>query len=298
MKARWTRREMLQGMAMAGAGLAAAGAGPAAGGAAGLLVIRTLGTGASDHDWARLGEPGVRGSAGTLVDGRILIDCGYTGLANLTRAGVAPGAVTDLLITHSHGDHFQADEIGKVIEARGPGQPPLTVWAAPQALEALEKKIPGRYAGRPLAPGVAFEVGRCRVTALPANHALADLAERALHFLFETPCGTLLYALDGAWMLKEARQLIGKRRLDMIIWDATMAKSGDVRIFEHNDLAMIGLMMQSLQATGCAGAKTVCVLDHIARTLWPADLREAERLAAERGWVLAADGLALELRGG
>jgi phosphoribosyl 1,2-cyclic phosphate phosphodiesterase len=270
---------------------------PAAERAARPLFIKTLGTGASDHDWARLGEPGVRGSASTLIDGHILIDCGTTGCANLKRADVAPGAVTDLIITHSHGDHFSVVEIGQVIEKRGKDLPPLAVWADPRCLAALERENTGPFTKHVVAPGASFAVGRCHVTALPANHLVAE-PERALHYLFETPCGNLLYALDGAWMLKPARQLIGKRRLDMIIWDATMSKTGDYRVFEHNDLSMIGLMMESLRTTGAADDKTVCVLDHVARTLWPADLREAEKLAAERGWVLAADGMTLGMRAG
>lgn len=303
MSVRYSRRgflrETLAATGLAVAGISGARASEPAGKESppGPFRIKTLGTGASDHDWARLGEPGVRGSAGTLIDGHILIDCGTTGSANLERAGVAPGAITDLVITHSHGDHFNVDEIRKVIEGRSKELPPLAVWADPRCLAALERKSPGPHAKHILAPGVSFVVGRCHVTALPANHLVAE-PERALHYLFETPCGNLLYALDGAWMLKPARQLIGKRRLDMIVWDATMSKTGDYRIFEHNDLAMIGLMMESFRTTGAADDKTVCVLDHMARTLWPADLRESERLAAERGWILAADGMALELRAG
>jgi len=255
------------------------------------VTVRTLGTGAADHDWKRLGDPGVRGSASTLLDGHVLIDCGTTGYANLTRFDVAPSALTDLLITHSHGDHFSPSEIRKLLDARGPDQKPLGVWASPQALAALERAVLGRFSGHPLVAGTTFDLGRLHVTALPANHLLGDPAEQALHFLAETPDGTLLYALDGAWMLKQARQLIGKRRLDLIVWDATVAKSGDFRAFEHNDLDMIGLMMASLTTTGAVDSRTVCVLDHIARTLWPADLRDAERLATDRGWVLAADGM-------
>lgn len=260
------------------------------------VKIRTLGTGAADHDWKRLGEPGVRGSASTLIDGQVLIDCGTTGSANLARFNVAPRALTDLLITHSHGDHFSPSEIRNVLDARGSEQPPLNVRASPQALAALERALPGRFAGHPLVAGTAFDVGRLHITALPANHLLSDPAEQALHFLIETPFGNLLYALDGAWMLKQSRMLIGKKHLGMIIWDATVARSGDFRAFEHNDLDMIGLMMASLTTTGAVDSRTVCVLDHVARTLWPADLIEAEKLAADRGWILSADGMAFELR--
>jgi phosphoribosyl 1,2-cyclic phosphate phosphodiesterase len=259
------------------------------------LTVRTLGTGAGDHDWNRLGEPGVRGSAATLVDGCVLIDCGLTGHANLTRFDIQPRTLTDLLITHSHRDHFAPEQICKVLETRDPEHPPLGIWASPQALAKLEHLQPGRFTAHPLVVGTVFDIGRLHVTVLPANHLLHDPSEHAYHFLIETPRGILLYALDGAWMLKQARILISNRRLDMIIWDATVTQSGDFRAFEHNDLAMIELMMASLTATGAVDCRTVCVLDHLARTLWPADLHAAEKLASDRGWRLAEDGMTFHL---
>jgi len=255
------------------------------------LSVRTLGTGAADHRWDHLGEPGIRGSAGTLIDGRVLIDCGVTGRANLSRFGIAPDVLTDLVITHSHGDHFSVEQIGRVIADRKASAPPLGVWAAPQLIAKLQKHLTGRFTGHALKAGDAFKTGPLGWTALPANHLIVgDPTEQALHYLIESPGGNLLYALDGAWMLKQARLLIGKRRLDMIVWDATMTESGDGRIFEHNNLAMIGLMMQTLTATGCAHGKTVCVLTHVARTLWPEDPHAATELASARGWTLAEDG--------
>ncbi|MBQ3809320.1 MAG: hypothetical protein II839_00700, partial [Kiritimatiellae bacterium] len=48
------------------------------------------GTGAADWDWSRYGRRGVRGSCATLVDGRVLLDCGATGFRSLLRWGVRP----------------------------------------------------------------------------------------------------------------------------------------------------------------------------------------------------------------
>ena len=288
-----SKREFLHASLLAGAEIVTSSAWSASIDATrATLSVRTLGTGAGDHTWERLGEPGVRGSSGTLIDGRVLIDCGVTGRANLSRFGIAPNALTDLVITHSHGDHFNVGQIDRVIADRAKSAPPLAVWAAPQLIDRLQSALPGRFAGHALKPGEIFETGALRWTALPANHLIvADPAEQALHYLVEAPSGNLLYALDGAWMLKQARSLINKKRLDLIVWDATMSKPGDMRIFEHNDLDMIDHMMQSLKAAGNVHAETVCVLTHVARTLWPADLREAEKLAADRGgWLLAADG--------
>ena len=296
-----SRRDLFQKALLSGAGLvvantsAAAWATEASATPANAITIKTLGTGAADHDWKNLGSPGVRGSTSTLIGGQILIDCGITGYANLARSQVSPDHLTDLVITHSHDDHFRIPEIRKVIDGRTAGKPPLAIWAVPESISRLNRQMPGLFTGHELVPGTAFDIGHFHLTALPANHQLADLSEKALHYLIETPCGNLLYALDGAWMLKQARQLIGKKRLSMIIWDATMSKTGDFRAFEHNDLAMIGLMMESLKTTGCVDARTVCVLDHTARTLRPTDLRQAEQLAADRGWLLANDGMDFQM---
>src|SRR5262249_33926722 len=159
----------------------------------------------------------------------------------------------------------------------------------PQIISALEKHSPGMFEGHALAAGAAFEVGRLQITALPANHLIARNSDKqALHYLIQTPHGNLLYALDGAWMLKQARLIIDKTRLDMIVWDATMAEQkGDYRIFEHNDLTMIAHMEDALKSTGCIDDKTVRVLDHTARTLWPADLDQARQIASRRDWIFA-----------
>ncbi|TFG61984.1 MAG: MBL fold metallo-hydrolase [Gemmatimonadales bacterium] len=80
--------------------------------------VKTLGTVAADHEWNRLVEPGVRGSACTLIDGHILVDFGITGLANLARAGISVMAVTDMIITHSHGDHLDGGGICRLVDMR------------------------------------------------------------------------------------------------------------------------------------------------------------------------------------
>lgn len=262
------------------------------------MRIVTLGTGAADHHWNKIGSPGVRGSASTLIDEHILVDCGKTGVSNLTRANIQPGQITDLLITHSHIDHFDLGQIQQLIESRSSNQKPLNIWGSTQRINALEKEITleGKFVPHIIKAADIFQIKLCQVTVLPANHPLGDPQEQAFNFLFHTPHGNILYALDGAWMLKQARDLIGKTPLHMIFWDATMSKAGDWRIFEHNDLEMIGLMMQSLKKSGCVIDQTICVLSHIARTLWPADLNEAEKLAKDRGWVLAADGMSFELK--
>ena len=251
-----------------------------------VLRVRTLGTGAADHDWRHIGSPGVRGSAGTLADGRILIDCGVTGEENLTRFGIRPDALDLILISHSHEDHFDPEKVARLIAAK----PRIGLVGTPRVIERVRAFRPNLTA-HPVTPGTCVAAAGVRVTALAANHAIPDPADQALHYLIETAGGTLLYLLDGAWMLTPTRRLLGRTRVDMVIWDATIgATEGDHRIFEHCDLPMLAHMRRTLERDGVFHAGTVHIADHAARTLWPEDEAAARALAERYGFRLAGDG--------
>ncbi len=250
-----------------------------------------LGTGAADYDWNRFGEPGVRGSTSSLLNGHILIDCGVTGLRNLQRNGIDFGAVDALLVTHSHGDHFQPEQITEL--ARTPDRTkPLRVYASPEALAQLPAT--GDFEKRELAPGLHFQLGELNVTALPANHLTDFPTEQAYHFLFESAAGTLLYALDGAGLTKPEWLLIDGIKFDWIVIDCTMAEEGDWRIFEHNDRTVVRHLLATFRNRGMIDETTRVVLNHLARTLWPVDAEAIQAKAAEIGAEAACVGMALE----
>ncbi len=281
-----------------------AGAALAGGGAVGAervesaFAIKLLGTGAADYPWAsrELEAPGMRGSCSTLLNGHTLIDCGTTGFANLKRFGVDLDRLAGLVFTHSHSDHFNIKQVEKILVERSDSVAPLNIWGSEQIIESLVGKLPAElYRGSAVRSGSKFESEGLSFTVLPANHELPNPDEQAFHFLVESKGKHLLYALDGAWMLKAARKLIGKTHLDMIIWDATMAETGDYRIFEHNDLAMIELMLRSFRSTGIVDNRTRSVLNHVARTLWPQDPDECKALAEARGCIMALDGMVLSI---
>lgn len=84
-------------------------------------------------------------------------------LASLKEAGVAPEAVTDVVITHTHGDH-----VGGLVDAGGGLAFPKAVirmaapeWAwmksratAPDLIKAIEPRVKTFTPGKPIAPGV------------------------------------------------------------------------------------------------------------------------------------------------
>jgi hypothetical protein len=69
-----------------------------------------------------------------------------------------------------------------------------------------------------------------------------------------------------------------------------MGGSGDYRIFEHNSMDMIDIMLMTFGRLKITTADTQVWLDHLAWTLWPQDRTEAAELAASHRYHLAQDG--------
>ena len=252
------------------------------------MNLTFIGTGAADWDWRNM-PPNTRGSTATLIGKSCLIDAGPTVIRSLADAGVKPSQIAHVVITHSHSDHLQPTAIATLAEAR---HGKLTVWASPQALAALEAIPCIRHE---VAAGTTFKCGRLTFTALPANHQTTHFDEEPLNYFVESGGKTLLYALDGAWMLAKARSLLtmslGKRKLDAVIWDATCGPTlNDWRFAEHNDLAMIDAMRKSMLGAGLVSSTTKHVFDHLARTLWPDEPAARAALAAAYGGIIAEDG--------
>ena len=254
--------------------------------------ILFCGTGAADWDWSRYGRRGVRGSCCTLLNRRVLIDCGATGFRSLVRWGGDPRALREVWFTHSHGDHCFPPEVAALLAARGRRAAPLRLRGTDPLLErlgaALRDLAPaGRFELRPLQPLEPFRAQGWLVTALPANHLGAIPGETCVHYLVRGRSRSLLYALDGAWMTAAARRAIGSGPIDLAIWDATVERPGDWRIFEHNDVSMVRAVSARLAADGVIRPDAIQVLDHLARTLWRTPVRPP------RPFLAARDGMRL-----
>lgn len=248
-----------------------------------------LGTGAADWDWSHFTEE-TRGSTSTLIDKHILIDAGQTARQNFHRARISPESISDILITHSHSDHFSLDNIYALL-AESSEMP--CIYASPQALQQIPNGLCSKH---PLNVGEKFQIANYEISVLRANHVLNDPSEPAFHFLFETPKKRLLYAIDGAWICSDTRRLLEGKIIDLIIWDATCGNTyDDWRFADHNDLAMIRSMRNSLQKLEIISSETIHLFNHIARTLWPENEQERLQLAKKFSGQLVFDGMKLSL---
>ena len=239
------------------------------------MKLTFLGTGAAD--WNGPDERGeYRRFTSTRLDDALLIDVTRTVLDEIPD----PAAITDVFFTHSHGDHFDIEALRALAPCRVYAH---ESWARAIAGDGLTVV--------PLKPGEPVEAAGFTVTPMPSNHSTGRKDETTLHYLVEKDGKRLLYATDGAWLRNEEHHIIGQRTLDGIVFDATIGDGhdGDWRVFEHNSVDMIRLMLKTLLRTGRLKAGAPVFLTHMARTLHaPQAQLECQ---TEKPFVVCRDGM-------
>lgn len=263
------------------------------------LELLFLGTGAANWpsryppENKNLSRGQVRAMSSMLVNSKILIDCGPTVLDVMKCYGVNPAEVTDILLTHTHSDHLHPGNILAVANSRDTGLGSLRFWGNPEAL----KKVPNsnRIEKIPVEIGKQFKVDGLEMTGLAANHDVQGSQEQCLIYLIESTTKSVLYATDTGWLPTRTWQHLQHKKLDAIIWDATVGEGkGDFRVFSHNDLTMIRHMNESLVKGTILKPDAKIILTHIANKLHPPHDVLEKRLLPE-GLVPAYEGMSVVL---
>ncbi|MBO6157993.1 MAG: MBL fold metallo-hydrolase [Firmicutes bacterium] len=255
-----------------------------------------LGTGAADYQPAwytgleeRL-DRDVRRASSAILEKNLLLDCGPHVLDCLRIAGYDPAAITDVLITHFHSDHFNAgslETLAKLSADRHGRQ--LRFWVRE---DAVPKDIPGIEVHR-MKIGQTYELeDGTRVTGLLANHQQEVWPQ---HLLVEKEHKKIFYGMDGGWFLTDTYNYLRDQKLDLMILDCTVGDYlGDYRLAVHNSIPMIRLMIPSLKTVGIIDEHTRLWISHLARTLH-ASFDETEEICLKDGIHVAYDGCVLEL---
>lgn len=243
------------------------------------MKLEFLGTGAAD--WNGVDERGeYRRLTSTLIDGTLLIDVTHTVDDQIKN----PAAITNVIFTHSHNDHFDLDALRALS--------PVRVYAH----ESWAGEITGEgLTVVPLRIGERVQAGSFFITAMPSNHSTEKDYETTLHYLIEKDERMLLYATDGAWLLNKEHKIIGQRVLDAAVFDATIGDGarGDFRVFEHNSIDMVRLMTETMFKTGRLRAGARVYLTHMARTLHGTQSQIEARLEAP--FAACYDGMTAEV---
>lgn len=251
-----------------------------------------LGTGAADWDIKekKKGEFFRRNSA-ALLNNDVMIDCGahiFDFAKDSGRPDLYDG-VTDILITHYHGDHFVPDsvkELAKDRKIRVMGD--SRVRKDLEGVDNIEFIIPQLYTEQ--------KVGNYRVIPVLANHEIVALDDQfAFHYIITTPDEKVIfYGCDGAWFLRPAWNKMLEYKFDAMIFDCTVGDSDDWRLFEHNTIPMLRTMMKEIREKDIIKDGGVAIASHLARTLHVGHGETAEILK-KLDMETAFDGMAVEI---
>lgn len=260
------------------------------------MKLRFLGTGAADWNIANRRE-GMewRRFSSVLVDDTLLIDPGphiydYAESADLPHLFEG---VRDVIITHSHPDHFNCKTLMRVCS----GSPGCRVWG-----DAASQRLLTRTFGescaidfRVIAPGREFSAGKYHILALRSNHGTDDADEITLNYAIEADGRRLFYGLDTGWLPYETWCRIRHAGFDCMVFELTMGDivPGDDRIFGHTSIPMLEIMLQTMRRQGCMRPGCRAVVSHLARTLHTDHASTCARLAP-LGVDVAYDGMIYE----
>lgn len=262
-------------------------------------TILFLGTGAADWTLDSAETP-LRRFSSALINGELLIDPGPH-LAHFAQSFGCQNLyadVTDVLLTHSHDDHFSLDTLSRLAEN---GSVTLYADAAVASLVESDERCAralaeGRLRFRAVPLWEPVRAGGYEVTALAANHATGLTGEAPRHLCIRTPGGkSIYYGCDGAWLLNRTWKALRAHCFDLMVMDGTIGDGvhGDERIFEHSSLEMVRAMCAAFRRTGVVREGGTLCVSHLARTLHGPHT-EVEAALAPDGIKVAYDGLTLE----
>ena len=232
------------------------------------------------------------------VDPGLVIDFTTTGMAGLKAARIAPAEVKCLLITHSHGDHFDAPAIVQLAEERAKKTPgPLPVFGNATVTAALKKHLASLKRSVPLAPAEVtayrdFAAGGWTCTPMLANH---DPSQQCLFYVLTKGELGVLYVTDTTWFPVKTFYAIARKKLDLAIVEGTFGPQTDPSyLIGHMTFAFDRLVRKWLMDSKTLKPGGTFAVTHLSLHWVPPYDLVVEPLGRE-GIVVSYDGLKLPI---
>lgn len=233
------------------------------------MKLQFLGTGAAD--W-KLEEhknfPDFRRWSSAIIDGDLLIDPGphIFDFSESFRLPNIYDGVKNIIVTHSHGDHFNTETVKKLFDLN----PDIKIYG--------DLAIGIKLKDDPKCQNIDFveiklleetQVGDYCIVALPGNHTDVTI-ETVRHYSIEKNGKKLFYGTDGGWLTCIEWNYMRNRKYDTMIFELTIGDvPGDYRIFTHTSTAMLKIMLETVRNQNGVARDGKIYVTHMARKLHP-----------------------------
>ena len=242
----------------------------------------------------------VRSRSQALVDDSLLLDFPADSYYHFLQNDVNMLQVTDLLITHSHSDHWYVRDLIIVFPPFGHHREDytLTLHGNESVCDKLEEAA---SAGNTrvfetvkvdrVKAFQTFQAGEYQVTPLPADHCYS---ENALFYLIERDGKALLYAHDTGYFLDSVWEYLATRKdlhLGLVSLDCT--HGFEDQMTNHMSFSSNALVRDRLIEMGLADSETIFVCNHFSHNCGGTYPQVSVR-AQEQGMLASYDGMTVE----
>ncbi len=249
----------------------------------------------------KVGGRNFRARSQALIDGKLLVDFNADTYLNFQRFGLDLSAVKNIIVTHSHHDHFVPFDLTekKTYKAKGMIEPTVTLYGNKAVLENYKRFIVQEEDDeenvilKELKLFESVQIDEYKVTPLKATHMQG---EDTFIFLIEKDKKTILYCNDTGLLPKESVDYMVKNnvRLDFIGFDCTFAATPNVKWTGHMGLDTNVKQFNEFKEKGVASDKTQVLITHFSH--WNLLLHdEMVELASKFGFEVAYDGISFEI---
>lgn len=240
----------------------------------------------------RLGGKNIRTRSQALIDDDLLIDLPADTYSHFLNNNVEGDKIRNLLITHSHGDHFYPEELQNRggAYAHNMRASNLDVFCG----EGVYKKLDGflidhaEVSVHQLKLFEELSIGNYKVTPLPARHALGD---GALIYIIKKENKTILYAHDTGYFFDEVFEYIEKNKIvfNFVTLDCTYVNNSVPDIDAHMGIENNLRLVENMSRIGCVNDDTVKVINHFSHNGGPIQ-HKLEEQVGKHGFLVAYDG--------
>lgn len=278
------------------------------------MKIKYLGTGAAegvpalfcDCDYCKkirsLGEVEFRTRSQVIIDDIISVDFPPEAYAHSLKSGLSFARLKNLLITHSHMDHFYAHDFilrgykyakfdGGILNIYGNAEVEK-VFNECTARE-MKPEIAEKIKLTVIKPYKVYEVGGYKVITIPANHSKT---EDALLFYVEKGGKGYLHLYDTGRIGKEAFDFLksNNAKADIVSFDCTFGEVEGGENSRHMGVSDCRLMKDLLVERNIIDGNTKLVITHFSHNCNPTRVHVSD-IAKKHGFIAAYDGMETEV---
>ncbi len=259
----------------------------------------------------RLGGKNIRHPSALFITPDILTDFTAHTEREMQFCKVRKESIRNLIITHSHFDHFQPMAIHSFASSL---PHPLMVHGSMTVRNALDFATMYEYdyliknfritqdnsdiQTIPVVPGETFALGDVKATAVLANHMIDKkyliLPEQALNFVFERAGKTLFYGVDSSFILPRTFEILSRFQFDIVILDGSFGYfEVDPAISGHQNFAMLEKTVSQFRGAKLLKSEAMVIAHHISQNFVEPHDEIVDGLA-QKGITLAYDGMTVE----